>query len=751
MRNLTETELPDQPVRPYPQQYTPGDLACSLDVRFEPADSGDIVHLPEQSPIAGARGTWVLTVHNEQADMPAGSMFSVIRFDCQFAFEFQTDRPDRRDYAVVNSDSDASLRLLIGRESVGLCAVSVAAGVFSRGDSFTVRLGDTSGGGAGSEVFWSATAGQLLLAVDETGAGQFVGAGAPLCFRVVHDAEPRLLRLLGPSIADVGEPFDLHVGLFDRNGNPCEDFDGIVDFAPEEGAEGLPPQVAFTAADGGVRIIEGLRLLRPGVFRLRASGASLTATTNPILVENAPAQRVYWGDVHAHGWGDSTMHLMHLRSHRLDPAARHAQARRLGRLDFSCPASMSMDATRRDEIFGVYRDACAEHDEPGRYVPFLAYEAHPTAGDRQVIFRDYRDEPAPPPMRGPMEQLIAQYGDRDDVLLQVHIGGDPPHWDNYRPVRERFLEVCSGFGCAEWLLQEALQLGYEPGVCAASDLHLGWMGGPRSVETFRGRFGQKYPMRQRDSAYGTGPITAIQATELTRDCLWNAIEARHTAGTSGARMLIDLRLGDARGGDEITVGIDDTLDLQCTVHACAPLARVDVIAGVHRLHSWEPHGELDWHQGLTLPAAMVPGRWIYLRVEQADGEWGWTSPVYLKRGDEIPAGDTLPAWNDCAAQATDDSSAGDDGAAAHMADLRAYLEREEEALRFVELSPAGIQRLAVGTCAQFRCRWGEERLPMTIRWFFEFEIPKIRFDFGWRDYGAMPENQLGPELQTRYR
>jgi hypothetical protein len=39
---------------------------------------------------------------------------------------------------------------------------------------------------------------------------------------------------------------------------------------------------------------------------------------------------------------------------------------------------------------------------------------------------------------------------------------------------------------------------------------------------------------------------------------------------------------------------------------------------------------------------------------------------------------------------------------------------------------------------------------MTIRWFFEFEIPKIRFDFGWRDYGAMPENQLGPELMTRY-
>ncbi len=43
-----------------------------------------------------------------------------------------------------------------------------------------------------------------------------------------------------------------------------------------------------------------------------------------------------------------------------------------------------------------------------------------------------------------------------------------------------------------------------------------------------------------------------------------------------------------------------------------------------------------------------------------------------------------------------------------------------------------------------------EALPMTIRWFFEFEIPKIRFAVGWRDYGAMPENQLGPALLGRY-
>ncbi len=740
--------MPDHPVRAYPQHYTPGDLAFSLDVRFEPAEGGAVVHLP-QSPIAGTRGTWVLTVHNDHADLAAGAVVCITRFDCQFSFQFQTDRPDRRDYASLESDSGADLRLLIGRESVGLCTIVVDAGCLCRGDGFVIRLGDTRGGGCGSEVFWSVTAGQLLLAVDISGDGDFVGAGKPLAFRVTHHPQPTLLRVLGPSITAVGETFDLHVGLFDRNGNPCEDFTGDVEFACGD-IKSLPARVVLTAEDAGVKVIEGVSLTSTGVFRLQASCGTLTSTSNPILVESAPSMRQYWGDVHAHGWGDSTMHLMHLRSDRLDPAARHAQARRLGRFDFCCPASMSMDPARREETFGAYRDACAQHDEPGRYVPFLAYEAHPKAGDRQVIFRDYREEPIPPPMRDPMERVIECYGERDDVLLQVHIGGDPPHWDIHRPARERFLEVCSGFGCAEWLLQEALQLGYEPGVCAASDLHLGWMGGPRSVETFRGRFGQKYPMRQRDSAYGTGPVTAIQAPELTRDSLWTAIEARHTVGTSGARMILALHLGNAQAGDSVAIGARVQLDMHFRVHACAPLARIDVIAGVHRLHTYDPQERLDWEATLSLPATEVPGRWVYLRVEQADGEWGWTSPIYLERDKIPPAAEGLPAWNDCACGESEEVALEGDSAAVHLAELRSYLEREEQIDRFNDLTPAGILHLAVGNCAQFRCRWGEQRLPMTIRWFFEFEIPKIRFDFGWRDYGAMPENQLGPELMTRY-
>ena len=39
---------------------------------------------------------------------------------------------------------------------------------------------------------------------------------------------------------------------------------------------------------------------------------------------------------------------------------------------------------------------------------------------------------------------------------------------------------------------------------------------------------------------------------------------------------------------------------------------------------------------------------------------------------------------------------------------------------------------------------------MSIRWFFEFEIPKVRYDIGWRDFGAYDELELSLKLRAKY-
>jgi uncharacterized protein DUF3604 len=731
---------------PYPKHFVEDALPIDVAVFFETPD-GERVDTAVSPLLAGARGTWLLRLTNSGADLATGAALCVVRFNCQFAFELQCDRPTGRDFCTVETGSSARLELGVGRDSINLITVGVQAGVWLHGESATVRLGDRRQGSVGSEVFWSATDGRLLVGLDREGSGTFRGVhGNPFDFQIVAQAQPRLLRLLGPSVVAADEPFGLHLGVFDRNRNPIQDFTGSVELRAPEGIHGLPPHYTFSPSDHGVRIFSHVHCSDTGVQRIQVSGPGGTFLSNPILVQRDPTQRVYWGDVHAHGWGDSTMYLMHLRSDKLDPLQRHLQARDLGRHDFSCPGAMSMDPQLRPETWEAYRQAFAQVDEPGRFIPFLSYEAHPAAGDRQVIFR--ADEPTPPSMRLPMDELDALYGQRDDVLLEVHVGGAPPLWDSYRPARERLVEVCSGFGAAEWLLQKALQLGYRPAVCAASDLHLGYLGGPRAVETFRGRFGQKYPMRQRDAAFGTGPLTAVCASELTRDALWESMTTGRTYATSGARIFLDLAVnGDATatrlGAEDLNGGLRLTLDC----HACAPIRRMALICGKYRLHTWEP-ASLDVHEELKLSCDQLPGSWLYVRVEQIDGEYAWSRVVYLDGLTPPAAAVALPAWNN---EVDPDLGAAPPNAASdHLPELRGYLQREEESQRFHDLTPMGVLELDVGRCALFYCRWVDEQLPMSIRWFHEFDIPKIRFDFGWRDYGIYDELELGPRLMSKY-
>ncbi len=104
---------------------------------------------------------------------------------------------------------------------------------------------------------------------------------------------------------------------------------------------------------------------------------------------------------------------------------------------------------------------------------FLSYEAHPIPeGDRDIFFKSL-NESIPPDFRLPMKDLEEKYGNRDDVFLEVHIGGRVPRWCDYMPKRERMVEAISVFGNAEWLLQEALDRGFKPAVCGCSDLHYG--------------------------------------------------------------------------------------------------------------------------------------------------------------------------------------------------------------------------------------------------------------------------------------
>lgn len=419
------------------------------------------------------------------------------------------------------------------------------------------------------------------------------------------------------------------------------------------------------------------------------------------------------------------MYLMHQRTKKLDPLARHKQARDIGRLDFSAPGPMSYPRTNREQLWEAYRSAALGTNQPGTYVPFLSYEAHPShgaakadPGDRNIIFK-HLEEALPPDFALPLDTIEARYGDRDDVMLQVHIGGSTPKWDLYRTKRERLLEISSGFGNAEWLLRKALKLGYRPAICGCSDLHSGLLGGPRSVETFRGRM-QK-TMNQRDSAYGTGPLTAVYAREKTRASLWQSISDRQTYATTGARIFLRARFNGMPVGS--TLARTAPLRLQLTCCGTATIDRVDILCGDYTVRSWAPD-RLDFEADVTFQPHELPGDWLYARIRQTDDNYAWTTPVWLEA--------EYPRWDDDACL-SDEHDANE--AALYLEQVMRYLETEENPELFHDLTPVRIIEQTNARCALFYLRFGAGQ-KMSLRWYFEFPIPKIRFDWGWNDYGT---------------
>ena len=198
------------------------------------------------------------------------------------------------------------------------------------------------------------------------------------------------------NLAATGEIFALHVRVEDVNSNPRAAFVGDLSVVVD-GVECT--RVSMSPDDRGIIEVAGLSLSEPGIFRFSVSTVDglMSAISNPIRCADAPASRVYWGDMHCHAdYADAVGSV----------EWNHDFARNSARLDFfsqtdhiySTPG-WATGAFNRPLVLDV-RTMWAECQrqarkwyEPGRFVTFLGYERTPwerrqRAGDLTVWFMD---------------------------------------------------------------------------------------------------------------------------------------------------------------------------------------------------------------------------------------------------------------------------------------------------------------------------------------------------------------------------
>ncbi len=266
------------------------------------------------------------------------------------------------------------------------------------------------------------------------------------------------------------------------------------------------------------------------------------------------------------------------------------------------------------------KDVADLHHAPGRFATMIAYEwtgrRFPGPGHKCVYFRE-RDKPLlsrddVPVGRDIVEQIAALGG----FTSPHHIGWTGCDEDGHGPGQPVW-EICSCHGCYEHadhplgqrgelrdqMVDVMLKKGHRFGFTGSSDSH--------------GLLFHHGEARKRDP-FRTG-LTGVQASELTREAVFDALMARRCYATSGAKILLDVRANGAPMGS--TLSEDEAEFVICSVGEDV-IETIELITERGVVHS----RRIDAREGELRVSARFS--FAYARVTQTDGEMAWSSPVF---------------------------------------------------------------------------------------------------------------------------
>jgi Protein of unknown function (DUF3604) len=511
----------------------------------------------------------------------------------------QFDQPAAPNFTTVEASNGAKLEVWFDRLNIRPYAntllIRVGRGYLRAGDTLTIRLGDRRKGSPGLRLQTNVEKNvELRTSVDAFATYEFCELPDQPAFDLVAGPATRWKAIL-PSLALVGEPFRLAIVAEDMWGNPTEDATGTLDLMASRPLAGLPGRITIAQGDGP-RVIENLVANSAGDVDLRASTfGRFLARANPLRVVMAAPLRRYWADLHGQsgetiGMGSAEDYFRYARDKAFIDMVGH----------------QGNDFQITDTFWKKLNELTAAFDRPGKFVCLPGYEWSGNTGmggDRNVFFRRegrpirrsshilVEGETSTEAIYTADKLFAALAG--EDCRVIAHVGG------RYADVKyahdgrvERTVEVHSSWGTFEWLLHDALEMGYRVGVVCHSDDH-------------KGRPGATTPGA---STFGAiGGLSCYFMPELTRDALFEALRTRRHYGTTGTRLFLDVRgtferdvtgfaedpqlgpaqelpLREAIMGDIIRpAAVPMTLSVEAI--GTAPLERVDVLHGTRVVQS----------------------------------------------------------------------------------------------------------------------------------------------------------------------
>jgi hypothetical protein len=508
-----------------------------------------------------------------------------------------------------------------------------------------------------------------------------------------------------PSTVVAGEEAELLVQAWDQCERLLDGFDGAVRLSSTDPDADLPARVTFPSESGGVTTEAGLRFHTPGVhyLTLERVGTGERFHANPVVVHDSePDRRLYWGDIHLHsqlsdGAGSMARGLRYGRDVMGLDVAAYTDHDTMG---FFIPPGLQRRRMHRRYVDRM-RETTDAFDEAGEFVTLFGYEwtKQPNRGGHVNVYFDGVAEsetvlydshaPESDTYEKLWDRLREWQEGRDARVLTVPHhpaeGMYPFDFDavEYDDEMAPLVEVYSQWGSSErpgsdgnryplamgqgevdepgHYVQDLLAMGHRVGMNASADYHGPHPGHslihtrphlPSVREWLRDGLGWGNIWRVWDEGSYAGGLHAFEATELTRESVFDAMEERRVYGTTQPdRIVADLRVAGAPVGSEVTVDAPDAArEVSVFVAGTGPLERVTV---VKNNEPWRavvepsdggdgPRARRVVERAWTDDAPVTGLSWddargtdadvYYLRVHQTDGGAAWAGPTWVATG-----------------------------------------------------------------------------------------------------------------------
>lgn len=433
--------------------------------------------------------------------------------------------------------------------------VDVVDGYINPGDHIIIRLGDMRFGGPGTRVQTFVEKDfRFRCYIDPVGTSRAAAIPGDTIIQVVPGAPAQLL-IAGTRLARPGAAVNLRLRAEDEWGNTCFDAGGQVLVTATRGGETVYERRVPLAATGwAIATLDGLPADAQGELVITARHLEAPrvtpATFYLTLDKTAPAERLFYGDLHVHS--DDTIGTN-------DTVYNVSYGRDVTGLDFlSWTANdFNVTAERWTKSVGI----CREVTKDGAFICYPSIEwcgNSAAGGDHHVIYLQDGDPEFPLDRHGnvarsfewnedmkgkelvpgmwPLDEVYATYAhDAEHNLMMPHVGGRRCSLAWHHPKLERLVEISSSWGHFPWLFEEVVRRGYKLGAASNGDEH-------------RGRCGGGVPGA---AVFGTkGGVTGLISPRLDRAGVAKALRARHTWATTGERTVALLRCGPHIQGDE---------------------------------------------------------------------------------------------------------------------------------------------------------------------------------------------------------